>query len=96
MASAASEAGARYFTANPLFLKPCAQKAFFPMLEEKFPHLVRRYRERYEKNAYLKGAYPEMIAERVRSVREEFGLTGRPNDIAPDVWREEEDQLSLF
>jgi hypothetical protein len=30
-----------------------------------FRILVRRYRERFEKAAYLKGHYPEMIAERV-------------------------------
>ncbi|MDZ4799688.1 MAG: radical SAM protein [Bryobacteraceae bacterium] len=97
VASAVRQAGASYFTAQTLFLKECARKAFFPMLEAKFPHLVRKYRERYGTGSgYLKGAYPEMIAERVRSVREEFGLTRKLQDAPPDVWIAEVDQLSLF
>lgn len=97
VARLAREAGASYFVAQVLFLKDCARKAFFPMLEERFPHLVRRYRERFGSGSgRLKGAYPEMIAERVRSVREEFGLTRKWVDKAPDVWPEEPDQLSLF
>jgi DNA repair photolyase len=67
---AAAEAnGASAFSAAPLFLKPCAQRVFFPFLEQRFPHLARKYRERFEKSAYLKGHYPEMIAERVRKIR---------------------------
>ncbi len=98
VASAVRDAGAAYFTAQVLFLKDCARKAFFPMLEARFPHLVRRYRERYGRGSgRLKGAYPEMIAERVRSVREEFGLTRKLDDAPPDVWSSgEPDQLGLF
>src|SRR5262249_25522098 len=54
---AAARNGASSFSAAPLFLKPCSAQVFFPFLEERFPHLVRKYKERYEKNAYLKGAY---------------------------------------
>lgn len=97
VASAVRDAGASYFTAQTLFLKDCARKAFFPMLEEKFPHLMRKYRERYGTGSgYLKGAYPEMIAERVRSVREEFGLTKKLQDAPPDVWVSDGAQLGLF
>jgi len=97
VARESAEAGAAYFVAQPLFLKPCARKAFFPMLEEKFPHLARRYRERYERSAYLRGAYPEMLAERVRSVREEFGLVKREADVTPESWEMDEDgQMGLF
>ena len=56
-----------------LFLKPCAQKAFFPFLEESFPALVRRYRERYSGRAFLDGHYPEKIAERIQEIRERTG-----------------------
>ncbi|MBC7926153.1 MAG: radical SAM protein [Bryobacteraceae bacterium] len=96
VAAAGKAAGASYFVAQPLFLKPCAREAFFPMLEQQFPHLVRRYRERYARESYLKGAYPEMLAERVRSVREEYGLTNRHGrEALPDLWPEK-DQLTLF
>ena len=67
---AAAEAnGASAFSAGPLFLKPCARQVFFPFLDRHFPHLVRRYRERFEKNAYLTGAYVEILEERVRRIR---------------------------
>ena len=33
----AASAGAIYLMGGVLFLKPCAQKAFFPFLEETFP-----------------------------------------------------------
>jgi DNA repair photolyase len=88
---AAVQNGACFFSAAPLFLKPCAQQVFFPFLEQQFPHLVRRYRERYEKNAYLRGHYPEMIKERVRKIRERYKLAAQE---APE-WPVD-DQLELF
>jgi DNA repair photolyase len=94
VARAASEAGACYMMGNPLFLKPCAQKAFFPFLEKEFPHLVRRYRERYERSAFLKGAYPELVKKRIREIRERYGLTRRHEDH-PGDWPGEP-QLELF
>ena len=89
--AAAVWSGACSFSANPLFLKPCAQQVFFPFLEQHFPHLVRRYKERFQANAYLKGHYPEMIRERVQNVlaRHKF-----PQQDAPE-WPLG-DQLDLF
>jgi len=66
---AAARNGASAFSAGALFLKPCAQQVFFPFLEQRFPHLVRRYRERFESSAYLKGAYPKMLEERLQKIR---------------------------
>src|SRR5437588_7946983 len=88
---AAAKNGASAFSAAPLFLKPCSQQVFMPFLEQRFPHLVRKYRERYERNAYLKGAYPEMIAERVRKIRARHRMKPRE---APE-WPLD-DQLELF
>ena len=89
--AAAAQHGASAFSAAPLFLKPCSQQVFLPFLEQRFPHLVRRYRERFEKNAYLKGQYPELLQERVRKIRARHRL--KP-------WKEPEwpldDQLELF
>ena len=92
---AAARNGATSFSAAPLFLKPCAQKTFLPFLEQHFPHLVRRYRERFEKSAYLKGHYPEMIAERVEKIRARHNLDRRrePESPAPPL---QEDQMELF
>ncbi len=88
---AAAQGGASSFSAAPLFLKPCAQQVFFPFLDQHFPHLVRRYRERFEKNAYLRGHYPEMIQERVRKIRERYHLSAREAPAGPV-----DDQLELF
>ena len=37
VAADARAAGAQYMYGNVLFLKPCAQKAFFPFLDEHYP-----------------------------------------------------------
>ncbi|HTR38147.1 MAG TPA: radical SAM protein [Bryobacteraceae bacterium] len=89
--AASAAHGACSFSAAPLFLKPCAQQVFFPFLEQSFPHLVRRYRERFQRNAYLSGHYPEMIAERVKKIRARHKLATRE---APE-WPLD-DQLDLF
>lgn len=91
LCAAAASHGASAFSAGPLFLKPSAQKVFFPFLEAHFPHLVRRYRERFEKSAYLKGAYPEMIEERVAKIRTRHNL--KPREIVE--WPLT-DQMELF
>lgn len=96
VAAAAKDAGALYMYGNVLFLKACARPPFFDMLENRFPHLVKRYRDRYESNAFLKGLYPEMIRERMISVRERFGLTDRPGSYQPPNEPEAGEQLSLW
>lgn len=88
---AAAANGASNFSAAPLFLKPCSQKVFFPFLEQHFPHLVRRYRERYEKNAYLQGHYPEMLKERVARIKSRHAMKV-PEEPAWPI----DDQLSLY
>jgi DNA repair photolyase len=92
--AAAARNGASSFSAAPLFLKPCAANVFLPFLEERFPHLVRRYRERFEKAAYLKGHYPEMIAERVERIRVRHKLSRRREPESAEPFPD--DQLTLF
>jgi hypothetical protein len=65
------------------------------MLEQHFPHLLRRYRERYERHAYLRGSYVEVIRERLESVRVTYGLNHRSEQKALNTWIGE-NQLSLF
>jgi DNA repair photolyase len=95
LAHAAARAGARGFGGNVLFLKPCAQQVFLPFLEERFPSLIRRYRERFSRNAYLRGDYPERIQERVRRARRHHGLDGAERQPEPELWPRDA-QLSLF
>jgi len=85
VAKAARDAGATHFWAGVLFLRPASRGVFFAFLEKHFPHLVRRYRERYEDAIYLKGAYPEMIRERVHKLRDLYGLdAGIPRAAEPE------------
>jgi DNA repair photolyase len=93
--AAAARNGASSFSAAPLFLKPCAAQVFLPFLEERFPHLVRRYRERFEKAAYLTGYYPQMIAERVERIRARHKMAPGHAPESP-VQLFQEDQLELF
>ena len=53
LAKAARDHGATYFGGGVLFLMPCSRRVFFTFVEKHFPHLLRRYRERYENAAYL-------------------------------------------
>ncbi|HSP68445.1 MAG TPA: radical SAM protein [Bryobacteraceae bacterium] len=95
LARDAAAAGAHRLWANVLFLKPCAYQVFLPFLEERFPELVRKYRERYARAAYLRGSYPEMIEQRVEQVRTRHGLD-RPGEARePELWPQVS-QLELF
>lgn len=78
LAKAARDHGATYFGGGVLFLMPCSRKVFFPFLEKNFPHLLRRYQERYERDAYLKGPWREMVRERIAAVRDRYGLQSSP------------------
>ena len=91
----AARAGAMGFSAAPLFLKPCSKQVFLPFLEEHYPHLARRYRERYERSAYLRGHYRDMLRERVQKLVARYKLSARDADYHPPEWPEEE-QLRLF
>jgi len=95
VAKAAAAAGARAMGGNVLFLKPCAQAVFMPFLKQHFPGLVRRYRERYGRTAYLRGAYPQAIHERLQRVRKRYGLDHNETQPEPELWPHDP-QLTLF
>jgi DNA repair photolyase len=78
LAKAARDRGATYFGGGVLFLMPCSRKVFFPFVEKHFPHLLRRYQEKYEREAYLKGPYREIIRERIAAIRDRYGLAAGP------------------
>jgi DNA repair photolyase len=95
LAAQAARAGARGMWGAVVFLKPCASAVFLPFLEGHFPHLVQRYRERFERSAYLRGAYPEMIRGRLDRIRRRHGLDRFQEGDAPPLWPAGE-QLPLF
>ncbi|HEV3198088.1 MAG TPA: radical SAM protein [Bryobacteraceae bacterium] len=95
LAKAARDAGALSFGGGPLFLMPSAQKVFLPFLDKEFPELAPRYRESYEKSAYLGRAYKESLQQRVRKIRDRYGLASGPIEYRPELWAGEE-QGELF
>ena len=95
LAHAAADAGACRFGGNVLFLKPCARQVFIPFLEEQFPLLVRRYKERFERSAFLRGDYPEKIQERLHEAAHRYGLDRKDPPAEPELWLEGS-QLTLF
>lgn len=78
LAKAAREHGASWFGGGPLFLMPSAQRVFFPFVARRYPQLLRRYKERYESDAYLKGPYLDLLRERLARVRAAHGLAAAP------------------
>jgi DNA repair photolyase len=95
LAQAAAGVGARGFGGNVLFLKPCSRAVFLPFLEKEFPLLVRRYRERFERSAFLRGDYPERIRGRVAKIRRRYGFDCMPPPPEPELWPGEA-QMTLF
>jgi DNA repair photolyase len=80
VAKAAKEAGAYQFGAHVLFLKPCAQRVFFPFLAERFPQYLARYETSFSTSPFLRGAYPERIRELVNDIRNRVGISSRDLD----------------
>src|SRR5271169_286270 len=74
LVKAASEAGAKYIFANPLFLKPCSAAVFLPFLEEHFPALVEVYRTRYADRAFLPKGYGERLSQLMVVLRQKYGI----------------------
>ena len=95
VAQAAKAAGAHHFGANVVFLKPSAQRVFFPFLSERFPQYLKRYERNFASGAYLKGKYPERIRELVTRIRARVGISSRGIEsvAAPQL---PESQMMLF
>jgi len=95
LAKAAARAGSRNFGGQVLFLKPCSKQVFLPFIDAFFPHLSRKYHERYHKTAYLRGDYPERLQERIETIRKRYGFDKKQAPAEPELWPREA-QLALF
>ncbi len=97
--AAAGEHGATHLFWNVLFLKPSAQVAFFPFLEQHFPHLTKRYAARFARSAFLNPAYKNRIASLIGELKRKYGFADQPAFEMPAPVHETEtdrEQLSLF
>ena len=95
LARAARDAGAQWFAGQVLFLMPSAQKQFLPFLEQKFPRLARQYRQWYLRSGYPPEAYRREIVERVKALREKYGLGSRPYEVEGLAWHSPQLPLAL-
>jgi DNA repair photolyase len=97
--AAARDHDATHVFWNVLFLKPSAQPAFFALLERHFPRLLRRYRTRFARSAYLDRAYTARIGEQIAELKRAHGFPDRPAFDMPAPLHEAEtdpEQLPLF
>jgi hypothetical protein len=95
LAKASRDAGAQWFGGGPLFLMPSAQKIFLPFLERNFPKLAPSYRAMYAKSAHLDRSYKDQLRDRLRKIRDRYGLVSGPVEYRPELWQGEE-QFELF
>jgi DNA repair photolyase len=108
MARKAKHAGAAFFCAQPLFLKPCSKEIYLKFICEHFPALEGMYRERFSSEAFVSSAYRKRIEETVRAVCAKYALrrrdgyalltreTGVPSDKFSDLSRGETGRLSFI
>ncbi len=86
MCRLASEAGASFLSAQPLFLKPCSKGTFLAFVHEHFPELDASYAQRYDAGAFVSKAYQKRVSDLVAAVARKYGLSRRFAD-APDTVR---------
>jgi len=80
MARHAKKAGACFFAAQPLFLKPCSKPVFMRFIHEHFPELKKAYETRYRERAFVSKAYRERVSALVRAVVRKHGLGARDGE----------------
>lgn len=62
MARYAAEAGASFFAASPLFLKPCSRPTYLSFVREHFPSLVTEYARRFDRADFAAPDYRRKLA----------------------------------
>jgi len=80
MAKRAKAADASFFSAQPLFLKPCSKEIYLGFIREHFPALEPMYRQRFESDAFVSAAYRKRIEALVKAVCAKYRLGRRNGD----------------
>jgi DNA repair photolyase len=77
MAKKSKDAGASFFCAQPLFLKPCSKDIYLGFIREHFPALEPMYRKRFDSDAFVSKTYSNRIEELVKAVCAKYSLGRR-------------------
>ncbi len=91
--AAARDAGARFVHASPLRLYPAIRDRFLPVLAERFPHLVARYRRAYAGRGGAPRQYAEALSRRVEKLQLKYGFSVRgmrnryEKHLPPSQWQ---------
>ncbi len=80
MAARAKAADASFFSAQPLFLKPCSRPVFLEFIREHYPELEASYAARYDADAFVGKAYAGRIRELVKAATRKHRLHERTMD----------------
>ena len=80
MAKRAKAADASFFSAQPLFLKPCSKEIYLGFIREHFPALEPMYRQRFDSEAFVSTAYRKRIEALVKAVCAKHELGRRRTD----------------
>ncbi len=80
MAKRAKAADASFFSAQPLFLKPCSKEIYLGFIREHFPTLEPMYRQRFDSEAFVSTAYRKRIEALVKAVCGKYELGRRRTD----------------
>lgn len=81
VAKAAADAGANFFAAGALFLKPCSLPTFFSFVRKHFPEQLSAYERRYGQNAFVSPEYRKRVADLVDSICREYKLGRRYQEL---------------
>src|SRR5208282_2284109 len=87
MARRAKSVDASFFSAQPLFLKPCSRETYLAFVREHFPNLESLYRFRFDGRDFVSQGYRKRIEALVALVIKKHGLNRRRTDamLPPDV-----------
>lgn len=77
VAKAAAAAGANFFAAGALFLKPSSLPTFLEFVGRHFPAQLEAYKQRYGTSAFVSPAYRKRVEDLVQRVRQEYKLGRR-------------------
>ncbi len=80
MARRAAEAGASFFAANPLFLKPCSRPTYLSFVREHFPSLLPDYAKRFGNADFAAPAYKREMSAIVERACRKYRLGERWKD----------------